>query len=396
MVHDFIIDLSGLDDMNKTYYNMMAVYEGREDGELVFQPRLKHWYEVNMGAGTLPGRFQGLYLDEVYRELDVTPREVWGSGGSSSKGYLTLQIKERDEVEVWVRRVHGLVYDTAPDDYLITEYKTPKGSIRQVQRLTEHGTSVYNVEYYLKDLKDIEVYKYILQERAYLWDRLRYEWGRKRFGDLIPLRSTLQHSPLLWLMVRTMGFERTVTMLWRHPKEMEELLGLLEKDFYKQIEAYKGKPAVELSFGDNMHQDMCPPPYFKKYVIPFYQRVIPIIHEQGMYATSHWDGYVKQLLPMVKMTGLDGLECVTPLPQGDVTLEEMKEGMTDMFLRDGIPAILFCPWIELKTLENHVRRLMEMFYPKLILGISDLLPANADIERVGFVKDVVKDFNESL
>jgi hypothetical protein len=141
---------------------------------------------------------------------------------------------------------------------------------------------------------------------------------------------------------------------------------------------------------------MCPPPYFKKYVIPFYKRVIPRIHEQGMYATSHWDGYVKQLLPMVKETGLDGLECVTPLPQGDVTLEEMKEGMKYMFLRDGIPAILFCPWIELKTLENHVRRLMEMFYPRLILGVSDLLPANADIERVGFVKDIAKDFNESL
>ena len=67
-----------------------------------------------------------------------------------------------------------------------------------------------------------------------------------------------------------------------------------------------------------------------------------------------------------------------------------------MFLRDGIPAILFCPWIELKTLENHVRRLMEMFHPRLILGVSDLLPANADIERVGLVKGIVKDFNESL
>ena len=399
MNQDFTIRILGeLVNVTETYENMMAVYEGRESSGVVFQPRIKHWYDVNLAAGTLPERYQGMYLDEIYRDLDVTPRQVWGLGGVGSEfaGYLGLQVKEGDDVEVWVKQTHGLFYETKAHDYIITEYRTPKGTMRQVQRLTEHGISFYNSEYYLKDLEDIEVYKYVLQERTYQWDRLRYEWGEKRFGDLIPLRASLQHSPLMWLMVRTMGFQRTVTMLWKHPKEMEELLQLLEEEFYKQIEAYRGRPVVELSFGDNMHQDMCPPPYFKKYVIPFYRRVMSKVHGQGMYATSHWDGFVKQLLPLVKETGLDGLECVTPLPQGDVTLEEMKEGMEGMFLRDGIPAVLFCPWMSLKTLEDHVRRLLEMFHPRLILGVSDLVPANADIERIRFVNRIVKEFNESL
>jgi hypothetical protein len=131
-------------------------------------------------------------------------------------------------------------------------------------------------------------------------------------------------------------------------------------------------------------------------MIPFFQRVIPKIHAMGMYTTSHWDGFVRQLLPLAQETGLDGLECVTPLPQGDVTLEEMKEGMGRMFLRDGIPAVLFCPWVSTESLENHVRRLIEAFYPRLILGVSDLLPANADIERLRLVNGIVKDFNDRL
>jgi len=384
--------------MTETFDRMMAVYEGREGAGVIFQPRIKHWYDVNLAAGTLPEKYQGLYLDEVYRDLDVTPREVWGSGdaGSEFTGYLTLQTREGDDVEVWVRQTHGLSYETEPHDYVITEYRTPVGMMRQIQRRTEYGTSLYNVEYFLKDLKDIEVYKYVLQERMYRWDRLRYEWGRRRYGDDLPLRVQLPRSPLMWLTVGMMGFERTVLMLWRQRKEMEELMLLLEEEFYKMLDVCKGKPIVELSFGDNMHQDMCSPPLFKKYVIPFYRRVTPKVHEVGMYATSHWDGFVKQLLPLVKETGLDGLECVTPLPQGDVTLEEMKEGMEGMFLRDGIPAVLFCPWISLKTLEEHVRKLLEMFHPRLILGISDLLPANADIERIRFVNKIVKEFNESL
>jgi hypothetical protein len=115
-----------------------------------------------------------------------------------------------------------------------------------------------------------------------------------------------------------------------------------------------------------------------------------------MVASSHFDGYLKQLLPLVGETGLDGLECVTPVPQGDVTLGEMKEGMGDMFLRDGIPAVHMCPWTPVEALESHVRELMEAFYPRLILGISDLLPANGDVERIRLVKEMVDEFNAEL
>jgi hypothetical protein len=384
--------------MNQLFDRMMAVYEGRTEQPVVFQPRIKHWYDVNLVTGTLPKRYHGQFLDEIYQSLNVTPREVWCPGGSGSDlgGYLPLTVKESDEVEVWVRQAQGLYYEADESDYIITEYRTPKGTIRQIQRRTEHGTSLYNSEYFLKDLKDIEVFKYVLQDRQYLWNQRRFEWGMARYGETLPLRLQLQHSPLMWLIVRVMGFQRTVVMLWRHPKEMEELLELLEQEYFKMLSVCKGKPIVEISFGDNMHHDMCTPPLFKKYVIPFYQRAMAEVHKMGMYGTSHWDGYIKQLLPLVQETHLDGLECVTPLPQGDVTLSEIKKGLGDMFLRDGIPAVLMCPWSTLTSLEKHVQRVLELFHPRLILGISDLLPANGDIRRIRFVNQIVQEFNAKL
>jgi hypothetical protein len=379
------------------YDAMMAVYEGCEGLPLVFQPRLRHWFDVNHNAGTLPERYQGMYLDEVYRDLGVAPREVWGPRriGSELSGYFALNVVEGDEVEVWTRRMEG--YEgMKEDDYLVTEIRTPAGTLRQVQRYTEHGTSLMNVEYFLKGLDDLKVFEHALGERNYGWDQNRYQWGKRRYGDAIPLRANLERSPLMWLIVGIMGFKRTVTMIWKHPQEMKEFMGVLEAEHVKQIEAYRGKPVAELSFGDNMHQDLSPPPYFRQYVISFYQRVMPRVHAQGMVATSHFDGYLKQLLPLVGETGLDGLECVTPLPQGDVTLAEMREGMGDMFLRDGIPAVHMCPWTPVETLESHVRELIEAFYPRLILGVSDLLPANGDVERVRIVNDIVKEFNAEL
>ena len=368
--------------MASTLDNMMAVYEGREGADLVFQPRLSHWYAANTAGGTLPEKYLGTYLDEIYKDLDVTPREVWRPRG----GYLGFATKQENEVERWVGQ---------KEDHIVIEYRTLKGNIREVERRTEHGTSTYWSEYLLKDLRDIEVYKYILEGQRYEWDQRSHEWGKKRFGDLLPLKIRVPHSPLMDVTVHLMGFKQTVLMLWRHPKEMGELMQLLEKGFYQMIDACKGKSVVEFGFGNNMHQDMCPPPYFKKYVIPFFERVMPRIHAMGMYSTDHWDGYVKQLFPLLKSTQLDGLECVTPVPQGDVTVDEMQEGMKGVFLRDGIPAVLFCPWSSLKELEDTVRRLIKAFYPRLILGVSDLFPANGDIERIRFVNKIVQEFNDS-
>jgi hypothetical protein len=95
---------------------------------------------------------------------------------------------------------------------------------------------------------------------------------------------------------------------------------------------------------------------------------------------------------------MDGLECVTPKPQGDVTLEEMKKYIIDegMFLRDGIPAILFTKRYPVKELEAFSKKILDMFgmSGRLQLGISDLLPSNADIERVRLVGEIVKEWNE--
>jgi hypothetical protein len=161
-----------------------------------------------------------------------------------------------------------------------------------------------------------------------------------RYGDAIPLRANLERCPVMWLIVGIMGFKKTVTMIWKHAEEIKEFMGVLKAEHVKQIEAYRGKPVAELNFGDNMHQDLCPPPYFKEYVIPFYQRVMPPVHAQGMVASSHFDGYLKQLLPLV---GETGLECVIPQPQGNVTLRKMKEEMGTCFSGTGYPPSTCAP-----------------------------------------------------
>jgi hypothetical protein len=178
---------------------------------------------------------------------------------------------------------------------------------------------------------------------------------------------------------------------------MVEVFEVMTQDTEKVIKTLSKTPVEELCYSSNIHESLCSPPQFKKYLIPFYQRTSKQIHDSGKYLTVHYDGFVKKFLPLLRETGIDGYECVTPKPQGDVTLEEIKKYIIDeeMFLRDGIPAILFTNRYPVKELEAFTYKILNSLGKsgRLQLGISDLLPSNGEIERVRLVGKIVEKWN---
>jgi len=86
------------------------------------------------------------------------------------------------------------------------------------------------------------------------------------------------------------------------------------------------------------------------------------------------------------------LECVPPEPQGNVTLEELSQGLEGKMLSDGIPATHFMPYTGEEELKDFVHRLLDLFAPNIIVGISDMMPPDGDIERVRIVGRIVEDY----
>jgi hypothetical protein len=131
-------------------------------------------------------------------------------------------------------------------------------------------------------------------------------------------------------------------------------------------------------------------------MLPVYQRRCELLHRAGKFVHAHWDGDCGPLLPLARETGLDGIEAITPVPQGDVTLEEVKSALGEMFLIDGIPAVYFDRTFTEQTLVDCAKRIIDLFAPNLILGISDEMSSTGEIERIRLVTGVVDDYNASL
>ncbi|MBS7624397.1 MAG: hypothetical protein QXS10_06995 [Candidatus Bathyarchaeia archaeon] len=356
----------------------IIIFNRKIPDRLVWQPRLHHWYYVNKARGTLPKKYEGYDLLEIYDDLGASPRAYHYFND-------TIRCVEGEGVEL---------HRMEDRDYIYTKYVTPKGKLIQVERKTEYGVASMRVEYFLKSTDDFEILAYILRRQRFEFDKELYLEREKLLGDRSEPIINVPWGSIQRLFIAYMGFERGLIALWRHKEKVEWLLQVFDENDDERFKIIKRAPFKIVNFGDNIDENLCSPSLFKKYMLPYYQRRTKELHEVGKFCTSHWDGKVKHLLPLAKETGLDGLECVPPEPQGNVTLKELREELklNGMILVDGIPAIYFLPIFDVNRLKSFVYDLLDLFAPNIIVGISDMLPPDGDIERVRLVGEIVANY----
>lgn len=200
------------------------------------------------------------------------------------------------------------------------------------------------------------------------------------------------------LLIELSGVENTYYLLADAPELVEDYFKALSRAQERFLKVMAASPLEWLNYGDNLHCKILPEAYFLKYVVPEYEKRRDIIERNSggkkKFLFSHFDGDVKQYLPHMKHCFLDGIEAITPLPQGDVTVEEIKEGLGDeVFLIDGIAALLFNHTYPLEALRDQANRLLELFEGQLVLGISDEFPSDGDLARIEYVTEMVNEFN---
>jgi len=361
--------------MNNRDRTMAVFTRGRAD-RLLWQPRLHYWYDMNRARGKLPKKYEGLGILEIYDDLGASPRGYH---------YFNDTIRCIEGAGVQLLRKED-------ERYIYSEYRTPKGNLREIAGKTEYGTASMRVEYFLKTIEDFEVLTYILKHQSFEFDKDLYEERDRLLGNRSEPIITVPHGSIQRLSIEYMGFQKAVVALWKHREEVERLLQAFDEYDDGRFRLIKETPFKIVNFGDNIDEGLCPPSLFERYMRPYYQRRTKELHEVGKFCTSHWDGRIKSVLSYAGKTGLDGLECVPPEPQGNITLDELKKGLNGMILVDGIPATHFLPLVGYEELRTFVYQVLELFAPNIILGISDMLPPNGDIEKVRMVSKIVAEY----
>ena len=227
----------------------------------------------------------------------------------------------------------------------------------------------------VKEASDLLALRWLAGEMEYRFDAGRFEAGAAFVGDRGEPSFWVPKSPYFALAQQWMRYEDFVYALADEPATMEEIFRAIDAAYdalYRDLVS-PGGPRI-VNFGENVAMAYLSLPWYERHVLPWYQRRSGELRAAGIFTHIHIDGAFRQLLPHLAAMPFDGLEALTPVPQGDVTLDEMADAMGDKILLDGIPAVLFLDHHPREQLFACVERLVELFHPRLVLGVSDELP----------------------
>lgn len=212
-------------------------------------------------------------------------------------------------------------------------------------------------------------------------------------GDLGMPIPTFPSAPLCQLYTTWLGITNTVYAIADTPEEVDKTMELIARSNEEGFKACLDSPMSIFSFNDNVSGDTAGL-FFDKYSVPYYKAKIDEIHRAGKYCYIHTDGSLKKLLPKIAATGANAAEAVTPEPVGDVAIEHLRDGVGDDLIIWGcMPGAMFCDPFTWPDVEKHIRRVIEVHKDKarLVLGVADLVPPNADITFIRKITDLMEE-----
>jgi hypothetical protein len=265
-------------------------------------------------------------------------------------------------------------------ELLRRRFDTPYGSLFEVHKLTV-DRAWRRIEFLAKGVEDLPALRWLLARRIIRFNPDKFQAGAEYVGERGVPQFWVPKSPYFALAQQLMRYEDMIYALVDRPQEMQEIMDVIDASYDPLYEQLIGSGMLQiLNFGENIAMAYLSRRYFERYVLPWYEKRSGQLREAGIFTHIHIDGYFRALLPYLADLPFDGLEALTPEPQGDVTLEEIKGHIGDKVLLDGIPAVLFLDHYPREALQACVERLVELFHPRLVLGISDELPEGGGTE----------------
>ncbi|MFO7696615.1 MAG: hypothetical protein R6X16_05610 [Anaerolineae bacterium] len=350
----------------------LRVFQRKPNPHVLFQPRMEPWFDWHRIFSQMPEPFREMDLPGFYDACGCSMRTFQYYSGIDSP------IVTHHEPEV-------VVHVTEKGAERTRVFETPHGELVEVSHRTPDETWRV-VTFPVRGPQELRALEWLFRRTRYEFSRQIYEVGSRWIGDRGQPGFWVPKSPYQALAQQWMKLQDLVYAITDHPGLVIQAMEAIDASYDALYEQLITSPVTIINFGENLHDSLFSPSWFVRYLLPWYEKRSGQLRSAGIYTHVHLDGYFHSLLPLLKDLPFDGLEALTPEPQGDVTLDELKEHIGDKILVDGIPAVLFTPTYSREELMATAERIVALFHPNLVLGVSDEVPEGTGLEAIERVK----------
>lgn len=295
---------------------------------------------------------------------------------------------EYPNVHVEEKAVGNVIYRT---------YHTPVGSMSMKIRtgLKPEVGENWIIEYPFKGESDYKVIRFIEEDAVYKPDYDYFVKLDREVGDNGIVSAGTDPTPFIKLWTRYMGLERFCKELYRHPREVDDLIQLI---FERQKEVYRiiANSPAELVWGDDqVNGVVVSPRLFEKYYRPILDAYADILHAKHKIFSVHMDGLLKRLKDHIKELNIDIVEAFTQPPMGDLTLKEAKDTWRDKFIIwVNFPETLFHHGAP--VIKDYTVQLLREAAPgdNVVIGMTEDAPSNLLEEAFTAIVETIEKYGK--
>lgn len=379
---------------------ILMAMRGEMPDVLPFVPRIDLWYNANSIAGTLPEKHKGRSKDEIARSEGWALHKVIADflrqrnpedtvhraiGVYPSLKEMPCKCRFSGDTEINVKRENGKIQ---------VEYHTPVGTVTTTTIYTEEmrqaGASLTWIEEHpIKKLEDYRVLGYIFENLEVIPNFDNYAEWQREIGDdgvAVAVMPGAAASPMHHIQKHLMAATEFFLHYHDYQKEIRALAESLENYYNQMLKILADSTAEVVLWGGNFDDMITYPSYFEKEMLPWIRKVSDTFRAKGKILLCHCDGENLGLMDLIRDSGMDVAESVTPYPMTKVPIEEYYRRWSDkLTIFGGIPeTLLVAETATQKEFETYLDNLFKAVAPgrRFIVGIADTVPPKADFERL--------------
>jgi len=358
-----------------------AVYRGETPDQVPFMLDLSHWF---YHKNRMPWDLSKSYDEPEYDLIDYHKKK--------DVGFYLPNLGSFFEVS-YPDDVNAITQKSQNGKAITWTLETPSGSISRA-RVWKDVTYAWGVEHWgIKTKDQLKVLAYALENRTFKFLPEKYQAWVDYIGDLgVCYVGCCNYSGMGQLLNFWMGIEGAMyaTMDW--PDTVKEVVDKINQSALKLIDVLADSPVEIVVMGDNFSSDLQPPHFYNQWSKSFYDEAIRRLHTAGKFVSVHIDGQLAGAIEMIRDSGADCGDAITPKPMGDLTGQQCRDAAGEEFiLSGGVSPDLWLPEVDEDIFKKAVLDWLELKNqsPRLIANVGDQVPPGAVEDRIEIMRDLV-------
>jgi len=204
--------------------------------------------------------------------------------------------------------------------------------ITDVGELHEHYLGEWRQEYLIKGLRDYVIMKRAMEDTLISATVEYFTHKDALAGDNGITVAQMERTPFQRIQIDLAGLERFSLDIAVEQPELMELLELMNGQKLEEFRAIRALPIEHIKLWENLSVETIGPLLYRRHLVPVYREILDILDGSGKKLQVHYDGQLNVISDDVALLGFDGIDSLTPPPEGDMTIAQARRLWPDKFL----------------------------------------------------------------